>query len=460
MSNVPVKGPNLDAIHPIRSSKKSKMTHADSSLDFVQNAFAHMLSTVALGMASGHSKQAEGDSSHVAMRGVASGLASWQSIEGAGTSRESLNGARSKERPVEQERVNRGPVDVRRGSFNHAGMEPISVSTTLQLSQAQVHAVRTMMSTQEVQGTSVASLSTQSIELKPSTLPGPSSVESREHGGVLKASGVMSNQRSQFAMNGFDRIGLLEQETPSAMQPSQEGVEGPQSPADPHPVSSTMKPGAVLEGKATAFLDGENTARNSVPHEKARGLREQGVVDGSFWDAMGSLNDHPIQASNLVDGSQQSSAAIDTLRATAYQDLSNLISSHIRSGFPEITVHVHPEGMGDILISVSKEISGLQVSITATHPQTLQWLERGIPEVIQALQSSGVDVASLQCCLGQSGAFQQSFANPSHSDSEGQRMNSRSRLSVSREETDTAPRMNISDLRRHDWRATTISVQV
>jgi flagellar hook-length control protein FliK len=159
---------------------------------------------------------------------------------------------------------------------------------------------------------------------------------------------------------------------------------------------------------------------------------------------------------------QEPLATVDTLRSTAYQDLSNLIASHTRSGSYEITVRVQPEGMGNIFVSVSKETQGLRVSITADHPQTLQWMESGKHEVMQALQSLGVDVASVQLNLSQSGAFHQSFANQSHQ-SHGQSqhlvIDETSRGNPASDEAGPST-VDVSDFRHHDWRATTISVQV
>jgi len=79
-------------------------------------------------------------------------------------------------------------------------------------------------------------------------------------------------------------------------------------------------------------------------------------------------------------------------------------------------VKVHPEGLGDIVISVVKDPGGITVRVEANQLQTMQWLQGQSNAIAQAVRDAGVTVSSIQVAFGQATLGRSSPGNGDPSD--------------------------------------------
>jgi len=87
--------------------------------------------------------------------------------------------------------------------------------------------------------------------------------------------------------------------------------------------------------------------------------------------------------------------------------ISGIIVRQVTAGANQVEVTVHPEGLGNLVISVNKTDNGLNVAIVASHATTADWLHGESQRIIDSIQSNGQPVQSFNLSFGQSG-FQQS----------------------------------------------------
>ncbi len=106
-----------------------------------------------------------------------------------------------------------------------------------------------------------------------------------------------------------------------------------------------------------------------------------------------------MQAADVGGATSGTIQTLDTGKSTWMNDLGQMITSNDNGG--SIQVKVHPEGMGDLLISVSQTSSGMQIHVEANQLSTAQWLGQQTQELANAVLQLGVSVANIQVGFGQ-----------------------------------------------------------
>jgi flagellar hook-length control protein FliK len=80
--------------------------------------------------------------------------------------------------------------------------------------------------------------------------------------------------------------------------------------------------------------------------------------------------------------------------------LGQFVVQQVQTGPGEIRVKVHPEGMGDIVVAVVRSGDSIHVRLEANHAQTVHWLTQHADALVQAVKTSGVDLASVEVAFG------------------------------------------------------------
>lgn len=134
-----------------------------------------------------------------------------------------------------------------------------------------------------------------------------------------------------------------------------------------------------------------------------------------------------LTSPNLVLANPNASEAHEILNLhhpNVSTEFAKLIATRIAANGNQLSVKVHPEGMGDLVISVSRVSSGIQVHVQASQMQTMQWLNQQSPQLMNAIQNAGMNVSGLQITYGQ--------GDLSQSQGENQRGTDQSKFQVSK----------------------------
>jgi|GEM_PF-5672355 len=109
-----------------------------------------------------------------------------------------------------------------------------------------------------------------------------------------------------------------------------------------------------------------------------------------------ALESVPSTVSSQATGHPEAAQSSFNLKsATAQQDFSQLLQSQIQNGVQNIQVKVYPEGLGSVLVSVHHGETGVAIQVMASNPATAAWLQQDSGQLLQSLQSAGVQVASV-----------------------------------------------------------------
>ncbi|MCF8567483.1 flagellar hook-length control protein FliK [Alicyclobacillus tolerans] len=112
--------------------------------------------------------------------------------------------------------------------------------------------------------------------------------------------------------------------------------------------------------------------------------------------------------------------AINASDPQAYEKFSQLIVKQVRTAPNTLQVQVQPQGMGTLLISVTKQSQGIQVHVEANQLQTVQWLNQMGPQISDAVKNNGVQLTGIQIAYGNT-----SMSNSAGDTSTGQQSSSR-----------------------------------
>lgn len=152
---------------------------------------------------------------------------------------------------------------------------------------------------------------------------------------------------------------------------------------------------ATAQGRTIA-QDAGTTRRHA---ETSTAVPDAGGQSASRW--MPFLT-HAVQAgaaqtqdTTAQSGPQGTTATVTYGDPSASTVMAKWIADH-GSGGGTLHVRVHPEGMGEIVVSVAKQHTGVQVQVTATNGQTVQWLQQQSASMTDAIRTAGVDVAAFQ----------------------------------------------------------------
>lgn len=139
----------------------------------------------------------------------------------------------------------------------------------------------------------------------------------------------------------------------------------------------------------------ETTRRHAAT---STAVPDAGSQSASRWMP---LLTHAVQAGTAQtqdtaqSGPQGTTATVTFGDPSASTVMAKWIADH-GSGGGTLHVRVHPEGMGEIVVSVAKQHTGVQVQVTATNGQTVQWLQQQSASMTDAIRTAGVDVAAFQ----------------------------------------------------------------
>ena len=92
---------------------------------------------------------------------------------------------------------------------------------------------------------------------------------------------------------------------------------------------------------------------------------------------------------------------VDVSSPHAALQLSQAVLQSLKNGDMQLQVKVQPEGMGQMLISVTQTAGQMHVSVAASQMSTYQWLQQNSGNLTQALQASGVQLSDVQLSFGQ-----------------------------------------------------------
>jgi hypothetical protein len=138
-------------------------------------------------------------------------------------------------------------------------------------------------------------------------------------------------------------------------------------------------------------------------HRTVSELGDQGTAQASL------LPGHPTTDAS-PSGSEVDTAnrdrALHIGRSEAPRELGDIVLRQVKAGSGEVQVKVHPEGMGDIVVSVQRHGDGIHVRLEGNQMQTVQWLSQQAEGITQAMKHAGVDVQSVEIAFGQANLSQ------------------------------------------------------
>ncbi len=127
-----------------------------------------------------------------------------------------------------------------------------------------------------------------------------------------------------------------------------------------------------------------------------------------------------LQPSNSVLGHRVESSTLNVARPDWQIHLGNIIHKATQQEDGTIQVKVHPQGMGDLLISVRHTELGVQIHMEANQFATAEWLGQQSLQLTNTVTQAGVNVANVQVTFGQanfnSSGFEQSSKKRGQSD--------------------------------------------
>jgi len=146
-----------------------------------------------------------------------------------------------------------------------------------------------------------------------------------------------------------------------------------------------------------------STAPDAANHVEAVSSVPSNAINFMYFGAS-SLSIHAKSAVHQMGKASTNTSLNQTnvlslIDSNVHRIFGKMVVQH--SGSSELRVHIHPEGLGDILISVSKQGTGLHIHVTATQVQSVQWFQRESGALSQAIQNAGIEVNGLQVSLGQ-----------------------------------------------------------
>lgn len=101
-------------------------------------------------------------------------------------------------------------------------------------------------------------------------------------------------------------------------------------------------------------------------------------------------------------------ATLNIQGANLYNNFAALVQHQVANQVQTLQVQVHPQGLGSITVSVTHQMQGLAVQVTATNPATAAWLQQDATQLLQAVQAAGLQVSTVNVGLtGQQGFGQQ-----------------------------------------------------
>lgn len=176
--------------------------------------------------------------------------------------------------------------------------------------------------------------------------------------------------------------------------------------------SINMLEGFLTVNETQSRSNFEKTVKSSKSEVSAKPVREASSllhIDGQTSGSAASkavihwLLDTPTSA--LVTHPNQADATVtpkvlDLHQTTASNTLSSLVVQHVRSGVDQFQVKVHPEGLGNLVISVHRTDQGLNVHIVASESVTATWIQQERFHIMDAIQANGQQLNSFQSSFG------------------------------------------------------------
>jgi hypothetical protein len=171
----------------------------------------------------------------------------------------------------------------------------------------------------------------------------------------------------------------------------------------------TMAGGALADGmdvtQASATSD-TTSADQSGPGHSPVGLAPRPDV---LWFQQVQQASAPA---STVPGAAQ--PVVHLTQAQAPAQLEQIVLQQVHTGPGEMRVKVHPEGMGDIVVAVFRSGDSIHVRLEANHAQTVHWLAQHADALVQAVKTSGVDLATVEVAFG-SASLSQGFQDDASS---------------------------------------------
>ncbi|MCL6600555.1 MAG: flagellar hook-length control protein FliK [Alicyclobacillus macrosporangiidus] len=125
------------------------------------------------------------------------------------------------------------------------------------------------------------------------------------------------------------------------------------------------------------------------------------------WDLMqmvpaATLNTpRTLPATSLEAGTVTTAGVVSRNDPHAPKQLAGFIVHQVEAGPDQVRVRVHPEGLGDLLVTVQRSEAGVQVQLTANQWATTQWLSGLTGQIADTVRASGVPVQMVQVTFGQ-----------------------------------------------------------
>ncbi|SFU75192.1 flagellar hook-length control protein FliK [Alicyclobacillus macrosporangiidus] len=113
------------------------------------------------------------------------------------------------------------------------------------------------------------------------------------------------------------------------------------------------------------------------------------------------------------------------------KQFAGFIVHQVEAGPDQVRVRVHPEGLGDVLVTVQRSEDGVQVQLTANQWATTQWLSSMTGQIADSVRASGVPVQMVQVVFGQTTSQTDSGGRGRHGNS-GQGMSEAMRVQGAR----------------------------
>ncbi len=120
---------------------------------------------------------------------------------------------------------------------------------------------------------------------------------------------------------------------------------------------------------------------------------------------------HLMSSLQVVGDSRASNApqVLDLNHSAWANELGRIVGNATVQNNGSMQVKVHPEGMGDLLISVSHTSTGVQIQMESNQLATVQWLGQQTQQMSSAVSQLGITVAGVEVSFGQA-----NLGNPSN----------------------------------------------
>ncbi|WP_029420502.1 flagellar hook-length control protein FliK [Alicyclobacillus macrosporangiidus] len=108
-----------------------------------------------------------------------------------------------------------------------------------------------------------------------------------------------------------------------------------------------------------------------------------------------------LPATSLEAGMVTTPGVVSRNDSDAPKQLAGYIVHQVEAGPDQVRVRVHPDGLGDLLVTVQRSEAGVQVQLTANQWATTQWLSGLTGHIADTVRASGVPVQMVQVTFGQ-----------------------------------------------------------